>query len=96
MVGGFDNSAFEAPQLVGLSQEDAEFVLKALGLEPLVQYVFREDADLGTVLQQQPAAFRWKNGKKETTLVKAGEIIEIWVAGNPAPAPEDSPSPSQP
>jgi len=96
IVGGFDNRAFEAPQLIGLSQEDAEFVLKALGLEPLVQYVFREDADLGTVLQQQPPAFRWKEGKKEATLVKAGEIIEIWVAGNPAPAPEDSPSPSQP
>ncbi len=97
VVGGFDNSAFEAPQLVGLQQEEAEFVLKALSLEPLVQYVFQNEAELGAVLQQNPPPFRWKNGKKETTLVKAGEVIEIWVAGNPAPAPEESsPSPLQP
>lgn len=77
----------EVPQLMGLSEEEARFVLRALGLQPgHVEYVFDQPhLPLGMVVKQDPLPHYWEEGKKHYRRVEKGSYIDLWVVGMPVP-----------
>jgi beta-lactam-binding protein with PASTA domain len=95
---GLGPTEFNMPDLIGLSQEEAELVLKGSDLVlGTVNYDFRSRRELGTVVNQNPKPFigRLAQGvragsvadDRERYKVRAGDIVDIWVAGNPAARP---------
>lgn len=78
--------SIEVPQLMGLSEEEARFVVLAVGLRiGHVEYVFDQPQDmLGIVVRQSPLPFQWQAGKKVRNHLPKGSYIDLWVAGMPA------------
>ncbi|WP_038030525.1 PASTA domain-containing protein [Thermonema rossianum] len=95
VVSESPESQIEVPQLMGLSEEEARFVVRALGLQiGKVEYVFDQpDLPLGMVVKQNPLPHYWEEGKKHYRHVSRGSYIDLWVVGMPVPqeeATEDS------
>jgi beta-lactam-binding protein with PASTA domain len=95
VVSESPESQIEVPQLMGLSEEEARFVVRALGLQiGKVEYVFDQpDLPLGMVVKQNPLPHYWEEGKKHYRHVNRGSYIDLWVVGMPVPqeeATEDS------
>lgn len=102
LVGdGVGKDEFPVPDLVGLSQDEAELLLKGSELIlGTVQYNFKSSQEIGTVLRQNPRPYLGtiKPGveagsvmdDRERAMIRAGEVVDLWVAGNPAARPEDA------
>ena len=93
---GLGEKEFRMPDLVLMPLDEAEQLLK--GYELLVgniTYVYSSKRELGTVIRQNPAVFIGKKRKgvkkggpmddRKRALVRAGELVDLWVVGNPAP-----------
>jgi eukaryotic-like serine/threonine-protein kinase len=99
LVGdGLGETEFNMPDLIGLSQEEAELVLKGSELVlGTINYDFKSRRELGTVVRQTPTVFVGKarqgvragsaQDDRDRNKVRAGDIIDLWVAGNPAAKP---------
>jgi len=85
----------EVPQLMGLSEEEARFVLRALGLRVgNIEYIFDQpQLPLGIVVKQNPLPHYWKGGKKYYHQVEKGSYIDLWVVGMPVPQEVDTRKP---
>lgn len=103
---GLGNSEFGMPNLVGLSLDEAEMVVKGSDLVlGSVLYDYNSDKEIGTVVRQFPdsRAGRVKKGAKifgpeddrPEIKVRAGQPVDIWVAGNPAPKPKKKVEPKK-
>jgi len=93
---GLGEKEFRMPDLVLMPLDEAEQLLK--GYELLVgniTYVYNSKRKLGTVIRQNPMVFVGERGKgvkkgspmdnQKRTLVRAGELVDLWVVGDPAP-----------
>lgn len=93
---GLGEKDFKMPDLVLMPLDEAEQLLK--GYELLlgnITYVYNSNKALGTVIRQNPSVFigKKKDGVKKgsagdvrgRTTVRAGELVDLWVVGNPAP-----------
>ncbi len=99
MIGdGVGDTEFPVPDLVMMPLDEAEFVVKAQDLVlGNIQYVFNSSHEIGTVVKQSPPPYlgRLKKGveqgsvmdNRERNEIRAGEIIDLWVVGNPAAEP---------
>ncbi|MFT4030909.1 MAG: PASTA domain-containing protein [Siphonobacter sp.] len=73
---GIGNTELDVPNLIGMSLEEAEIVIKGSDLRVgTVLYKQIPGAAPGTVVEQRPAV---ENGK-----IHVGEIIDLWIAGKP-------------
>lgn len=72
---GTGNETVELPNLVGMPLEDATVYLSGLNLaRGVIRYVPDATEEEGTIISQKPA---FKSGE----ILHAGEMIDIWVAG---------------
>ncbi len=96
---GIGDKEFLVPNIVGLSMEEAQMVLESYDLLiGNIIYDNHSNREIGTVLKQSPDVKQGKVRKgvaayspgddRPNTMIRAGEMIDIWVAGNPAPNPE--------
>jgi hypothetical protein len=80
--------------------EEAEMVIKANELLlGNVEYDFKSKREIGTVLRQSPPVYMGKprlgvkagssQDDRRRYKVRAGELIDLWVAGNPAAKPKE-------
>ncbi|GAB4397801.1 MAG: hypothetical protein OHK0053_15090 [Microscillaceae bacterium] len=102
LVGdGVGEKEFPVPDLVLLPLDEAEFVIKGHELIlGTINYDYNSKREIGTVIKQSPPVYigRAKTGVKpgspmddrERNMIRAGEIIDLWVAGNPAARPGDA------
>ena len=92
---------FPVPDLVGLTLDEAELIIKGSELYVgVIKYDFNSSREIGTVLKQTPTPYfgRLKKGVKagsamdnrERQMTRAGQVMDLWVAGNPAARPEDA------
>lgn len=71
---GMGNQILSVPSLIGLPEEDAEFLVLGSGLRVgNKNYVASDSVATGQVFLQSPAA---------GTEVRTGEIVEIWISKN--------------
>ena len=89
VIGGSIEESFDVPKLVGLTQEEAEAVIHASELEVgVIKYIFDQEEPLGTVIRQYPVARKEiVAGKLQNAQIKVGELVDLWVVGNPEAAP---------
>lgn len=72
---GMGDTSFEMLNLAGKSYEEAELILRGIGLSiGSVVYEKDDSKPLGTVLRQRPA---YTPGR----MVKTGEVVDLWVSG---------------
>lgn len=62
---------FELPDVVGLPLQEAQQLLTSAGFVTLISYRTGQDAPLGTVVEQRPAA---------ETILQAGMVIRLYVS----------------
>lgn len=81
---------FEMPIVLGKSREDAEILLRGLGLRLKTRLDYTSKEPVGTVIRQEPDG---KNGE----MIRRGTVMNIWVsARKPSETDslsDDSPSP---
>lgn len=93
---GLGEKEFKMPDLVMMPLDEAEQLLKGYDLLlGNITYVYNSDKELGTVVRLNPPVFigKKKDGVKKgspldarsRTMVHAGELVDLWVVGNPAP-----------
>lgn len=93
---GLGEKEFKMPDLVLMPLDEAEELLKGYDLLlGNITYVYNSKRELGTVIRQNPAVFIGKKKKgikkgsplddRRRALVRAGELVDLWVVGNPAP-----------
>ncbi|NJO02689.1 MAG: PASTA domain-containing protein, partial [Bacteroidia bacterium] len=95
---GIGEKQFPIPDLVNLPLDEAEFVIK--GHDLVIgnkTYVYNSNQEIGTVIRQSPAVFigKLKDGIQSGSLqdnrvrnkIRAGEVIDLWISGNPAADP---------
>jgi len=70
---GMGQDAFDLPNVVGKTAEEAEITLKGSGLGVSIQYESGSGQTAGSVIRQKPAYYAGKT-------IKIGEVVEIWVA----------------
>jgi|GEM_PF-272007 len=96
VADGRGESEFSVPNLVGLSEEEAEEVAKAHEISLHKQYDHRSKRELGTVVWQNPPTHIGtvrKGGKtgvyeeRERNKIRSGDLMDIKIAGNPAAKP---------
>jgi len=69
---GLGNQILEVPNLIGMDEEDAEFMIIGSNLRlGRVLYVATDTVPQGTIIQQMPPA---------NTQVRTGEPIDIWIS----------------
>lgn len=82
---GYGNTEFDIPNLVGMKRDHAEFVILGQGLQTgSISYVEDSDQAPGTIIRQNPA---YEEGKK----VRAGDVVDLWIAGKRPGAAADTP-----
>lgn len=97
---GIGEKEFDVPDLVGLPLDEAEFVLTGSQLHlGEINYVYNSSQEIGTVIRQTPKPYFGtlekgvKKGsqfdKRQRSQIHAGEIIDLWVVGNPAAKPQE-------
>ncbi len=97
---GLGEREFPVPDLVMMPLDEAEFVIKGHELvRGTITYNYNSNREIGTVISQNPPVYigRTKEGVKpgstmdnrKKSMVRAGEIIDLVVSGNPAARPED-------
>lgn len=95
---GVGDVEFKVPDLVLMTLDEAEFVIKGQELVlGTVQFVYDSPREIGTVIRQSPKPFIGKVRKgvkpgtamddREANMIRSGEIIDLWVVGNPAASP---------
>lgn len=74
---GQGNTEFDLQNYVGMPRDEAEFAINATNLQiDVVTYDNTSTQPAGTIIKQKPAA---------GTKIRAGDVIDIWIAGeNPA------------
>jgi hypothetical protein len=87
VADGLGDTEFDVPNLVGLTLEEAETIANGQNLIIQKNYDYKTDAPLGTITRQNPTYYvagnRIKDVKsREVNKIKAGDIIDVWVAGN--------------
>ncbi len=98
VADGRGETEFNVPDLTGLSEEEAEEVAKAHEITLHKQYDYKSRRELGTVTWQNPPTHigtvrRGKgaggNGyeERERNKIRAGDLMDIRIAGNPAAKP---------
>ncbi len=97
---GLGEREFPMPDLVMMPLDEAEFVIKGHELvRGNIRYDYTSNREIGTVLSQNPSTHigKVKEGVKSGSnqdarkkrLVRAGELVDLVVAGNPAAKPGD-------
>lgn len=100
IADGVGDTEFAVPDLVGLPYDEALFVIEGHKLIlGNVKYDMKSKRELGTVIRQTPPVYLGKLRKgvkagsladdRERNVAKAGEIIDLWVSGNPAADPDE-------
>lgn len=78
---GLGNQVFEAPNLLGKTLEECQLILSGSDLNiGTIIYDNTVTEPAGTVFKQNPKA---EQGNK----VRVGDVIDLWIAGDPAPQP---------
>jgi beta-lactam-binding protein with PASTA domain len=97
---GLGEREFPMPDLAMMPLDEAEFVIKGHELiRGNIRYDYNSSREIGTVLSQNPLSYIGKvkddvkpgsnQDARKKRLVRAGEIVDLVVAGNPAARPED-------
>ncbi len=83
MVGtGLGKVAFEMPNLVGLTFEEAKKRLDELRLwSGNIMYVYKPEKQSGLVVRQDPKIL--VNGQGKKRMIRGGEHVDLWVVRNP-------------
>lgn len=91
---GIGEKEFKVPDLVNLSLDEAEMVIKGheLTMGEII-YDYNSDKEIGTIIRQNPPV--WAGADRDDAdqslrirnIIRAGEIIDLWVSGNPTPKP---------
>lgn len=101
LVGdGLGEKEFPVPNVIGMPLDEAEILLQGSDLVVgTINYIYKSSREIGTVLRQNPPVYvgKRRRGVKEGSMmddrernkVRAGEIIDLWVAGNPAAKPQN-------
>ena len=100
VADGIGQDTFPVPDLRQLPLDEVELILEGQDLTVgHITYVHNSDKELGTVIRQMPEPYIGilKKGVKAGSAqdarirnqIRAGEIVDLWVVGNPAPAPEE-------
>lgn len=95
---GLGEREFPMPDLVMMPLDEAEFVIKGHELiRGDIRYDYSSNREIGTVLRQNPSTYigKVKEGIKpgssqdnrKKRMVRAGELVDLVVAGNPAAKP---------
>jgi len=95
---GLGETEFPVPNVVGLPLDEAELIIKGSELLiGIVTYDYNSREEIGTVLRQTPSirAGKVKKGvepfspadDRPINMIRAGEVVDLWVSGNPAPPP---------
>lgn len=97
VADGRGETEFNVPDLIGLSEEEAEEVAKAHDITIHKRYDYKSRRELGTVIWQNPPTHigTVRNGTKpgggyeerERNKIRAGDLMDIRIAGNPAAKP---------
>lgn len=99
LADGKGEKEFGVPDLVMMPLDEAEFVIKGHNLQiGNINYDFNSSREIGTVLRQIPPVYVGKvrqgvksgssGDDRERNKVREGDIIDLWVAGNPAARPQ--------
>ena len=98
LADGRGEKEFPVPDLVMMPLDEAEFVIKGHGLQiGSINYDYNSSREVGTVLRQVPPVRigKIRDGVKpnssmderEKSKVREGDLIDLWVSGNPAAKP---------
>ncbi len=94
VADGRGETEFNVPNMVGLSEEEAEEVANAHELSLHKSYDYKSRRPLGSVLWQNPPTHvgvmrAGKGDDREKNKLRAGDVIDIRIAGNPSAKPMD-------
>lgn len=92
VADGRGETEFNVPNMVGLTEEEAEEVANAHELSIHKSYDYKSKRPLGTVLWQNPpthvgVARTGASDERERNKLRAGDIIDVRIAGNPSAKP---------
>lgn len=100
IADGVGETEFSVPDVKFIPLDEAEFIIKGHNLYVgNIRYVYNSTREIGTVLKQVPDTHIGKVKKgvrsgskmddRERNKIRAGEIIDLWVAGNADARPEE-------